>query len=168
MSVETAGFSSSMAIYLIALINAGSIPGRILPGWLADKLGFFNVMVIISSLTGISILALWIPFDYHPSHAGIMVFAVIYGFVSGGFISLLMPCAAKSGDVKSLGQRFGTFQLVMAVSSLTGLPIQGAILTREGSYLGLQLFAAISMIFGTLLVAFSRYTMVGGSLSKKV
>jgi hypothetical protein len=55
-----------------------------------------------------------IPFDYHPSHAGLIVFALAYGYASGGFVSLLMPCAAKSGSLETLGQRFGTFQLVMA------------------------------------------------------
>jgi uncharacterized membrane protein len=81
---------------------------------LADKLGYFNMMTIISLLSALAIITLWIPFDYHSSHAGLIVFAVVYGYSSGGFISLLMPCAAKSGSLKTLGQRFGTFQLVMA------------------------------------------------------
>jgi hypothetical protein len=61
-------------------------------------------------------LALWLPFNYHPSHAGIIVFGLVYGFVSGSFVSLLMPCVAKTGNLETLGQRFGTFQIVMAVS----------------------------------------------------
>jgi hypothetical protein len=28
---------------------------------------------------------------------------------------LLMPCAAKSGSLETLGQRFGTFQLIMSI-----------------------------------------------------
>jgi len=73
------------------------------------------VITFCSLLTGASILALWLPFSYYPSHAGIIVFALIYGFVSGAFVSLLMPCAAKAGSLETLGQRFGTFQAVMAV-----------------------------------------------------
>ena len=136
MAGQVGGFSPSMAIYLISLINAGSTPGRLLPGYLGDKIGFFNIMIIVSSLTGLCVLTLWVPFLYHPSHAGLIVFALAYGFISGGFVSLLMPCAAKSGDLAKLGQRFGTFQVVIAVSCLTGLPIQGAILAEERSYLG--------------------------------
>ena len=33
--------------------------------------------------TGASILDLWLPFNYRPSYAGIVVFASVYGFVSG-------------------------------------------------------------------------------------
>ena len=91
------------------------MPGRVIAGWLADKFGFFNLMVIISFMTGITVLTLWVPFDYHPSRAGLIIFALAYGCVSGGFVSLLMPCAAKSGDLRTLGQRFGTFQLLIAL-----------------------------------------------------
>ncbi len=66
-------------------------------------------------LTGGSILALWLPFSYHPSLSGVIVFALVYGFVSGAFVSLLMPCAAKVGSLETLGQRFGTFQVSIAV-----------------------------------------------------
>lgn len=66
--------------------------------------------------TGASIVALWLPFNYHPSQAGIIVFALVYGFVSGAFVSLLLPCAAKLGSLETLGQRFGTFQPVIGLA----------------------------------------------------
>lgn len=60
-------------------------------------------------------LALWLPFNYHPSHAGLIIFALAYGFWSGAFVSLLMPSVAKAGDIQSLGRRFGTFQIIMSI-----------------------------------------------------
>lgn len=60
-------------------------------------------------------LTLWLPFNYHHSHAGTIVFAAVYGFVSGAFISLMMPCVFKLGNLETLGQRFGTFQVVVSV-----------------------------------------------------
>jgi hypothetical protein len=83
---------------------------------IADKLGYFNMMVVICTAAGVSIVELWIPFDYYSSHAALAVFAAVYGYTSGGFISLLMPCAAKSGTLETLGQRFGTFQLIMSIA----------------------------------------------------
>jgi hypothetical protein len=62
----------------------------------------------------VSIIALWLPFNYHHSHAGVIVFALVYGFVSGAFVSLMMPCAAKTGSLETLGQRFGTYQMAIA------------------------------------------------------
>ena len=70
-------------------------------------------------LMGVSILTLWLPFNYHHSRAGTIVFAVVYGLVSGGFISLMIPCAFKLGSLETLGQRFGTHQLVLASRSVS-------------------------------------------------
>ncbi|RDW56590.1 MFS transporter-9 [Coleophoma crateriformis] len=166
---QKAGFSPSLSIYLISILNAASVPGRILPGHLADKFGYFNTMTIVCLLAGISIIALWIPFDYSPSHAGIIIFAAVYGFLSGAFISLIMPCAAKSGSLQTLGQRFGTFQGVIAFSCLTGLPISGAILnTQGGFYLGLQFFSAVAMVVGACFIGASRVVLGGASLRLKV
>ena len=72
-------------------------------------------MTVCSLFTGGSILVLWLPFNYHPSHAGIIVFGAVYGFVSGAVVSLLMPCVAKVGPLETIGQRFGTFQTVIAL-----------------------------------------------------
>ncbi|CAJ2511204.1 Uu.00g068290.m01.CDS01 [Anthostomella pinea] len=156
-----AGFSPNLAFYLISIINATSVPGRILPPHMGDRIGHFNVLTVCAFLTGASILALWLPFNYHPSHAGIIVFALVYGFVSGAVVSLLMPCVAKAGTLETLGQRFGTFQMVIAVSCLTGLPIMGAILNRQhdADYSGLQIFAGCSCLLGSGFLAASTYLL---------
>lgn len=104
---------------MMQFCSGASVPGRLFPPYYADRIGYFNVITACSILTGTSIIALWLPFDYHPSHAGIIVFAVVYGFVSGAFVSLLMPSAAKAGSLETLGQRFGTFQVVMAARLVT-------------------------------------------------
>ncbi|KAL5363732.1 MFS general substrate transporter [Aspergillus floccosus] len=156
-----AGFSPSLALYLISILNASSIAGRILPPHIGDRIGHFNVLTICAMGTGVSMLCLWLPFNYHPSHAGIIVFALVYGFVSGTVVSILMPCVAKIGDLNTLGQRFGTFQLVISVSCLTGLPIMGAILNRQGNtdYSGLQIFASTISILGSVGIGASTYLL---------
>jgi MFS family permease len=102
-------------LLLMLRFSATSIPGRILPSYLGDRYGHFNVITICAFVTGGSMLVLWLPFSYHPSSAGIIVFAAIYGFVSGAFVSLLMPCVAKVGTLDTIGQRFGTFQTVIGL-----------------------------------------------------
>ena len=54
-------------------------------------------------------------------------------------------------------------------SALTGLPIQGAILNSEnGSYLGLQIFSAVTMIAGGLLIGVARMFLASSLGSAKV
>ncbi|KAH8201630.1 hypothetical protein TruAng_004236 [Truncatella angustata] len=142
------GFPPTLAFYLVSIMNASSIPGRILPPYLGDGIGHFNVLTVSALMVGASMLALWLPFEYHPSQAGIIIFALVYGVASGAFVSLMMPCVFKLGDIQTIGQRFGTFQMVQGLSFLTGLPIMGAILNSQNNtdYSGLQLFASVSCI----------------------
>ena len=37
--------SPTASFYVLAALNAGGIPGRILPAWLADVVGRFNLLI---------------------------------------------------------------------------------------------------------------------------
>jgi hypothetical protein len=161
------------------VISAASIFGRIVPPYFADQIGSFNVVTISASMSGICMLALWLPFSYYSSHVGLIFFALAYGFFSGAFVSLLMPCVARVGNIETLGRRFGTFQIVMSIrfrtpifffvwlwqltfhSNLTGLPIMGAILGRQGGhdYSGLQIFGGGSCILGSIPLTMATYLL---------
>ncbi len=98
--------------------SAGSIPGRIFPAYLADRAGYFNVTTVISFLSAVTLLAFWLPLELINSstHAQIIAFSAMYGFWSGAFISMLLPCVARLGSVATLGTRFGTFEAVIAIA----------------------------------------------------
>ncbi|KAJ5662477.1 MFS transporter asaE [Penicillium maclennaniae] len=82
---ERYGMSQNMSQYLIPILNAASIFGRTLPGYMADRVGRYNVMIIFSFMSGILVLALWLP---SRSNAPAIVFSALYGFGSGAFVSL--------------------------------------------------------------------------------
>jgi uncharacterized membrane protein len=73
-------------------------------------------MAIMAFLTALTVLVIWLPVNFHGTVAGIMIFSVFYGFMSGAFVSLMTPalielCDGKIGD---LGLMLGTF---MAINS---------------------------------------------------
>ncbi|KAK2616884.1 hypothetical protein QQS21_000262 [Conoideocrella luteorostrata] len=132
------------AQYTLAIANAGSLFGRILPGWASDVIGQFNAMCIVTTLSGVLVLAFWLPLEFHTSLAGIIVFALLFGFVSGGFVSLGPPCVVSLAEdrVEEIGVKLGGFCLAIAMGALTGLPIEGAIKDREqDKFTGLMCFA---------------------------
>jgi hypothetical protein len=53
-------------------------------------------MIVITALSGIVTLALWIP---GKSTAAIVVYGVLFGLTSGGFVSLLPACIAQLSQV---------------------------------------------------------------------
>jgi MFS family permease len=78
------GTSESLSTYLIAILNAASFFGRILPGYVADRVGHFNIMVYAMLGSGI-VSFCWTAVN---SVAGLIVWSLAYGFVSG--VSLLL------------------------------------------------------------------------------
>ncbi|KAI8635186.1 major facilitator superfamily domain-containing protein [Xylariaceae sp. FL1651] len=159
-----AGAEPALVPYIIPILNALSIPGRILPGFFGDRLGRYNTMIFISALSGIITLALWIP---GKSTAAILVYGGIFGFSSGGIISLLPACMAQISDIREIGTRNGVNLLSAAVGSLTGSPIGGAIsVAQHGQYLGLQIFTGVSMLVGSLLYVVARTVLVGPKLAR--
>lgn len=73
------GESESFSIYLISILNAASLFGRILPGFIADRVGHFNVMVVAMVGSG---LVIWC-WTAVTSTAGLVVWSAVYGFISG-------------------------------------------------------------------------------------
>ncbi|KAK2832019.1 hypothetical protein FQN49_006934 [Arthroderma sp. PD_2] len=162
---------SDFAQYTLAIANAGSLVGRIVPGWASDIIGQFNAMCIVTTLSGVLVLAFWLPLEFHTSLAGVTVFALLFGFVSGGFVSLGPPCVVSLADdrVDEIGVKLGGFCLAIALGALTGLPIEGAIKDREGDkFTGLMCFAGVSMILGGICTGVARVIKGGSRLTKKV
>lgn len=150
----------------IVLTRTCSVFGRITPGIIGDKFGRYNIMIIICIITAIIIFAVWIPVS---SVAGIIVFAVIFGFSSGGFIGLAPTLVAQISELRQLGTRIGAVFSVQAIGALIGSPIGGAIVSSQnGSYLGLKIFCGCCMLLGCLSFLAARYVIGGASLKKKV
>ncbi|RBQ70032.1 hypothetical protein FVER14953_02422 [Fusarium verticillioides] len=159
------------AVYTLAIANAGSLFGRIVPGWVSDRIGSFNTMIIVTGFSGALVLAFWLPLEFHTSKGGIIVFALLFGFASGGFVSLGPPCVVFLTDdrVDEIGFKLGGFCLAIALGALTGLPIEGAIKDREGDrFTGLMCFAGAFMLLGSFCMAAARVSKDGTQLCKKI
>ncbi|KAF2202891.1 MFS general substrate transporter [Delitschia confertaspora ATCC 74209] len=153
------GMSQKMASYLIPILNATSIFGRIVPGILADKLGRFNMQIFMSFLSGILVLALWLPSS---SNVAFITFSAFYGFSSGAFVSLAPAQTAYISKVELIGIRTGMLFALISFAGLAGSPIAGAIVTREhGGFHELQAFTGVMMLAGAAMFVVTRI-VVGG------
>ncbi|KAL7269479.1 hypothetical protein RUND412_007861 [Rhizina undulata] len=156
------GMSDTLANYLVSILNAASLFGRILPGWLGDKFGRFNMMMLISYASGILVLALWIP---GTGHIPTIIFAAFYGFTTGAFVSLVPACLAQISDIREIGVRNGALFATVSLAALTGVPIGGALLTEyDGGFLGLQIFAGVCIIVGSTMFLVARGNLSGWRL----
>ncbi|KNG85115.1 monocarboxylate transporter [Aspergillus nomiae NRRL 13137] len=166
------GVNRDLAGYLLTILNAASLPGRILPGYLGDKLGRFNVMIAMCTLSAVVLLVLWLPGTLlSPGSAAIyIVFSLLYGFASGAFVGMVPALLSQiSPDVTKTGVRQGVLFTCISIASLTGSPIAGAILSRQhGTYWGLQVFAGAMMVGSVFFFVAARVVLAGASIAKKV
>ncbi|KAL6870307.1 MFS general substrate transporter [Trichoderma novae-zelandiae] len=159
LQAQRAGFSPALVPYLLPILNSAGILGRILPGVAADKVGRLNVMIIITFVSAMFCLAVWVPVK---NMAGIIVFVAIFGFSSGAVTSLGPTLVAQISDMSQIGTRVGTVFAVQSFGALIGSPIGGAIVaSQQGDYLGLQVFCGCAMMMGSLVFLLARYTQVG-------
>ncbi|EEP76424.1 predicted protein [Uncinocarpus reesii 1704] len=107
----TNGLSSSLAFYLVSLTNGASLVGRVSTGFLADRYGNFNLCFITIALSGI-IAMCW---TAATSKAGIIVFALAYGYTSGAMFSLQTPCAVQLATPESRGTAIGLLMVAPAL-----------------------------------------------------
>ncbi|KAK3074516.1 hypothetical protein LTR53_002998 [Teratosphaeriaceae sp. CCFEE 6253] len=160
------GMRPSLAQYLVSILNAASLFGRTIPGFLADKIGRYNMMTIMCFFTSILVLAMWLP---STGNAPIIVFAALYGFGSGAFVSLAPSLIAQISDVRQIGVRTGTLFAVISVAALIGNPIGGQLITRwHGSFTGLQIYCGVMTLAGAVVLSLARVTLAGWKLGVKV
>ncbi|PYH97072.1 MFS general substrate transporter [Aspergillus ellipticus CBS 707.79] len=156
---QTIGMSTSLANYLVAVLNAASVFGRIIPGLIADKVGRFNVMAVATAVSGILTFALWLPAR---GNAPDIVFAVLFGFFSGAYVSLTPALIAQVSPISEIGIRTGSLYFFVSIAVLTGSPIAGALVSVDhGNYGYLEIFAGATMCAGAVCLIFTR-VLVGG------
>ncbi|KAF2019989.1 MFS general substrate transporter [Aaosphaeria arxii CBS 175.79] len=140
--------------YLISILNAGGLVGRIAPSIVADRLKSGPALVQSVAAIGCGALAGgWTYVD--SSFPGLIVWALAYGFLSGSVISLIPATAAMlTPDMSRLGGRIGIVFAANALGSLIGNPVAGVIMkSTEGGWRGLSLYCAtLELAGGSLLL----------------
>ncbi|KAI0911439.1 major facilitator superfamily domain-containing protein [Ustulina deusta] len=146
-----AGLDRQTAYLLNVLLNVGAVPGRALPGYIADRFGSFNTMCVTALACVATIMALWYTAGTNP--AQVISFAPLFGFWSGAAISLTPVCIGQVCRTEDYGKRSGTAFFLASFGALVGIPIAGAILElNNGAYHGLIIFTGV--LYLAALVAF--------------
>ncbi|KAE9405270.1 MFS general substrate transporter [Gymnopus androsaceus JB14] len=145
---------TNIVTYGITILNIMGVVGRTVPNFFADVFGPFNIAIFTAGLTGAFVFMLLAS----KSVAATVIFAILYGFTSGGFVSVIGPVAASfSKNINEVGTRMGFLTFVSSFAMLTGSPISGALLHAPQYYwLRPVVFSAVVVLFGCALITISR------------
>ncbi|KAK3896678.1 riboflavin transporter MCH5, partial [Staphylotrichum tortipilum] len=98
------GIDATFASYLLAIVNAASTFGRIIPGVLADRFGKLNMFAIGGLFTGVIGLCM----NTATSTASLVVYSIAFGFSSDTIISGASAAfSICTDDPRNLGTYMG-------------------------------------------------------------
>jgi hypothetical protein len=163
------GVDSELSFYILSIMNAGGMIGRMLPNAMADKyvlsfnhpnniletnndrIGNLNVIIPCAYISGIIVLA-WVSVKHQ---ANLIATSFLYSFFSGGLMAL--PPAILVGltpNLSQIGVRVGMALSVGSLGVLIGSPIAGAILSSQSPHVQNELDFSGALIFtGIVLLA---------------
>ncbi|KAK5045825.1 hypothetical protein LTR84_008918 [Exophiala bonariae] len=160
------GMDPDLSFYTIAMLNAASTFGRLLPSYIADRAGPLNVITPFTIITAI------IAFTWTAAHnlGGVIAISLLYGLFSGALVSLppstIVHLSPKLGAV---GTRMGMTFFISGLGLLAGNPIAGAILGSDNTgFLGVQLLCACCVLASGILMVGSRVFKAGVHIGVRV
>ena len=124
------GYTQTQSAGILSLVLASSIIGRLLMGWLADKLPKKYVMILIFTLVSCSI-----PLLYAASTPGVIyLFAIVFGIALGGDYMIIPLMAAELFGVRILGRIMGIVISADVLGEALAPVLVGWLRDQSGSY----------------------------------
>jgi MFS family permease len=144
------GMAQGAVAELISLVLVGSIAGRLLMGWLADRWARKRVMLLIYLIVASAIPLLWAA----PSPTTLRAAAVFFGIGLGGDYMIIPLMAADLFGLKRMGRVMGIVLTADGVAEAVVPMAVAALRDRSGSYgPGFVLLVALAAL-GAAAVSF--------------
>ena len=140
---------ANVSFYLLPVISAGSIFGRVISGLIADKVRPLNVLIPFGTVTA-ALVFTWLGIT---DALGLWMFCGFHGFFSGAFTCLPPTIVAiLTPDMTRVGTRPGMCFTFAGLGLLIGNPIAGTMFNiPNGEFRGAQLFSAVTLTVGVVM-----------------
>jgi MFS family permease len=156
--VRFAGMSTTVQFYSLTVLNSMSFMGRVLPGFAADQFGRFNVLLCLVVVTMVVMAAVWLPWGSR-NDATFYAVVAIFGFSSGGWLSLAPVCAGQLCRTEDYGRYYGTIYFVAAFGVLLTVPVGGDLLQSTSPQVLIGFYSAVLLV-GFIALALSRWALL--------
>ncbi|RTE73838.1 hypothetical protein BHE90_011756 [Fusarium euwallaceae] len=155
----TRGMKPTLASYLLAITNAASTFGRIIPGVLADKYGRLNMYALGGLSTGIVIFCL----NEAKTTPALIVYAIVFGFTSGTIISGASAAfTLVTKDSRDNGTYMGMGMALSSFAALIGPPVNGALVDKYAGFSQVSVFSGVMCLVGGFVGLLTKITITQG------
>jgi len=148
------GIDSTIVDSVLVIMNASAVLGCFLFSIPAAYYGCLSVLVPCGFILGILTLGMLLLQD----NANVIIFAILYGFFSGGYISQIiqMPSTFSQND-RGPGIRSGFWMFTVSGAVLMGTPLLGALLESPQFLWDRPVVtSAVLMFIGSFLLLISK------------
>ena len=142
-------YTQQDAANIMSIVLGASIIGRLLMGWLADKIQKKYVMMLTYALVAISIPLLFAA----DTKAVVYLFAFLFGIALGGDYMIIPLMAAELFGVKVMGRVMGIIISADGVGEAFGPMLAAWLRDKTGSYVYGFSALIILAVIGTVAVA---------------
>lgn len=146
------GLSASAAALALGLFGGFSVPGRIISGFIADRIGWKKVLT--TCLFGMGIFVLWLFFI--KATWVLFCFVFFYGICHGGRISSHIGILGEFFGLKSLGEIIGITSAVGQVFGAIAPYFAGFIFDVTGSYMAALIIVMIILLISGVIALIIR------------
>jgi MFS family permease len=125
------GLGEGSGVFLIAMIGAASLFGRVVLTAASDRLGRRNSLVAMYIAMGLGFLLWRVAGD----DTGLLTaFAILFGVGYGGYVSMIAPILAEYFGIRKIGSLLGCFMSSIAIGGSLGPWLAGYAFDLWGNY----------------------------------
>jgi MFS family permease len=131
-------------VAVLAVANAG---GRILAGFLSDRLGRTNTMLLVFSIQAINMFA----FASYSSAPLLLLGSILTGLAYGSLLSLFPSATFDFFGLKNSGVNYGLVFTAWGAASLIGPIIAGRVADATGGYGASYIISGVLLVIAALI-----------------
>ncbi|KAI9345780.1 major facilitator superfamily domain-containing protein [Pilaira anomala] len=149
------GLSDSQGSSIISVCSAMNCIGRLVVGYLADRIGKLNANIIFQLITAASCLLIWtFAFDY----PAMMGFGIVYGFACGSYFALMSPISVEILGMEKFPSGLSLlllFNLFPVFGSNIASAIEAGL--KPTPFLTYKLFPGVAYLTGSLVLVYLKF-----------
>lgn len=141
-------------------------------GFLADKFGRLNTLILCVIMGSFAALGLWLPSTIIGSSGvsqGLFItFAMLYGCFAGAYVSLFPTSLVELFGVQNFTSVNGFLYMVRGFGTLFGTPLAGSFIHRGANVMGVSMgygktsiFVGVAMFAAAIAISVARLEAAG-------
>lgn len=124
---RTLGYSDTAGANFIALSNACNFGGKIVIGYLADRFGRLNALVLCTFVSGTVTFGFWLPSSLLINLAArrglFIAYTCMWGITASSYIALFPTALAEQFGIQNFASINGLLYMIRGLGTLIGTPV---------------------------------------------